>query len=389
MKFLPLLLKSLLRHKLRTSFTFLAIFLVFLLYGVLAAVEKAFSGGVDIAGAERLRMIHKVSVVQALPLRYVESIRSTEGVEAASYVLWFGGIYHDPRKFFPQLAVDPESYLEVYPEYLLADEERQAWLRTRTGAIAGRALAERYGWEIGDRIPLQATIYPRQDGNPIWELTLEGIYDGVDASTDEMQLFFHYKYLEEGSERARGDVRWFVIRIADPSEAAAVAERLDRRFANSSAETKTSTEKAFLQAFANQVGNTGAMLAAVSSVALLVILFVVANTLMQSVRERRRELGILKALGFSDRLVLGLVLGEASLLCGVAGCLGLWVSFELTGSGSFSGVVAARGVQSFFYLTPQDVVTGVALVGVLALSSAAFPALGALRLRIVDALGSS
>jgi putative ABC transport system permease protein len=385
-KFLPLLWKNLTRKKLRATFTFLSILFAFLLYGVLAAAENAFSGGVDLAGADRLRMIHKMSVILALPTRYLEPIAATEGVRAVSYLLWFGGFYQEPRNFFTQLAVHSETYLDVYPEYLLPEEQRRRWLATRTGAVAGRALAARFGWQIGDRIPIQSTIYKRRDGSPAWEFTLEGIFEGAESSVDEMQLLFHHKYLEEAGLSGEGEVRWFAIRIEDPAEAHAVADRLDRQFVNSPFETETSTEKAFLQSFANQVGDTGAILTAVTGTVFLVILLVAGSTVAQSVRERTAELATLKALGFGNGLVLALVLAESLILCGLAGGLGLGISWLAIHGGGLTSGVPARGLQSMFHLTLRDLTRGLLLVLALGGTSGALPALSAMRLRIVQAL---
>lgn len=382
MRFLYLIARNLAHKKLRTAFTFLSIVFAFLLYGALAAVENAFTGDVEIAGADRLRMIHRVSVVRALPLRYFERIKATEGVSGATHATWFGGVYQSPRNFFPSYAVDPETFLDIYAEYRVPAEQSVHWFRTRTGAIAGRELAGRFGWRVGDRIPLQSTIYGRRDGSDAWEFTLEGIYEGASPGVDEGQLFFHYKYLEEGSTFAGGEVRWYVIRVADPAQSEAVAKRLDRQFANSPDETKTSTEKAFLQSLANQIGNTGAMLTAVTGVVFFVILLVVGNTLAQSVRERLSELAVLKALGFGDRLVLGLVLGESLLLCGLAGGLGLLLAWLMVQGGDPTG-----GMLGAFYVSAADFGRGIALVAALALASGILPALSAMRLRIVDALG--
>lgn len=382
MRFLHLLWRNLTRKKLRTAFTFLSVVFAFVLYGVLAAFDNALTGDLDIAGANRLRMTHKLTVAQALPVRYMARIAATEGVTGVTHASWFGGVYQDARNFFPQYAVDPESFLDVYDEYRLPEEERRRWLAVRTGAIAGRALADRFGWKVGDRIPLRSSIYGREDGSEHWEFTLEGIYSGARPGVDEGQLFFHHAYLEEGSPWARGEVRWFVIRIASAGQAAEVAERLDRQFANSSYETKTSTEQAFLQSAANQIGDTGAILASVVGVTFFVILLVVGNTVAQAVRERAVELAVLKALGFTDRLVLCLVLAESLLICGLAGGLGLALAWIVVHGGSPAGAILGA-----FYLSATDLGRGIGLVAALAFASGILPAFGAMRLQVAAALG--
>lgn len=380
MRFVHLILASLRRSRFRTALIFLSVVFAFLLYGTLSAVQKAFTSEIELAGVDRLRMTHKVTVIIALPPSYIDRIRATEGVSAATYVSWFGGYYREPRYTFQTLAVEPESFLDIYPEYVLPAEQRERWLQTRTGAIAGRDLAERFGWEIGDRLPIQSIIFRNRSGGA-WEFTLEGIYTGSRAGIDETQLFFHWDYLEEASAEGVDGARWFAIRVADPAESAVVAERLDAQFENSFAETRTSTERAFLQSFANQVGNTRAILLGVVSVMLFVILLVVGTTIAQAVRERTPELGLLKALGFSDTLIFCLVLVESMMVCVVGGALGLALALLVTRAGDPTG-----GLLSLFYLSSGDLGTGIALAAGLGLASGAVPAVGALRLRAVESL---
>ena len=265
MKLAPLILAALGRKKIRTALTVLSIFVAFVLYAMLVSVKTAFGAGVDITGADRLVMLHKVSLIQPLPLAYLERIRAHEDVETVTHANWFGGVYQDPKNFFAQFAVDVESYLEVYPEILLPGDQQQAWAANRTGAVIGRLIAERFGWQVGDRIPLQGTIYRRNDGSSRWEFTIEGIYEGAVRGFDESQFFFHYDYLVEGSPMD-GLIGFYVIKIRDPERAAGIADELDALFANSSAETETATEKAFVQAFANQTGNIGAMVTGILAI---------------------------------------------------------------------------------------------------------------------------
>jgi len=381
MKFFHLIWASLRRKRPRTAFTLLSIVVAFVLFGYLSAINMAFRMGVDVTGADRLVMRHRVSLIQFLPISYLERIQSAEGVTDVAHGSWFGGIYQEPTHFFAQIAVDPERYLRLYPEFLLPEEQKKAWLEDRTGAIAGRTIAEKYGWKIGDRIPIQGTIWQRKDGAATWEFTLDGIYDGAEDGTDTTQFLFHYDYLDEARTYEQGMVGWYTIRIADPQRASAIANHLDALFANSSFETKTSTEKAFVQAFASQVGDIGAIIAAVVTAVFFTMLLVAGNTMMQSFRERITELAVLKTLGFRNGLVLSLVLAESFVLAGLGGGAGLLISWLLIRQGDPTG-----GALPIFFLPPRDLLIGAGFILLLGLAAGLIPAVQALRLRIVDAL---
>ncbi|HXO19366.1 MAG TPA: FtsX-like permease family protein [Thermoanaerobaculia bacterium] len=381
MKFLPLLWGSLKRRKARTTFTVLSIVFSFLLFGFLMAIRQAFRMGVDVSGADRLLSIHKVSLIQPLPISYLDRIAQVPGVKLVTHSTWFGGIYQDPKNFFGQMAVDPETFLTVYPEFILKPAERQAWLADRQGAIVGIATAKRFGWKVGDKIPLQATYMRKRDGSLGWEFNLDGIFTGAEKGTDTSNFYFHYDYLKEAGPD-RGTVGWFIERIADPKSATAVGKTIDERFANSPAETKTSTEQAFAQGFANQVGDIGELITAIVSAAFFIILLVVGNTIAQSVRERTSELAVLKTLGFTNRQVLVLVLAESLLLAVVAGGFGLliaWTIITVTGD-------PTHGFLPVFYLPEYGLVLGAVIAVLLGLLAGVLPALQAMRLRIVDAL---
>ncbi|MFQ5663310.1 MAG: ABC transporter permease [Terriglobia bacterium] len=381
MKFWPLIWSNLRRKKVRTTFTLLSILVAFLLYGYLAAINMAFRMGIDVTGADRLVLIHKVSIIQLLPESYQARIQAIPGVVDIASATWFGGIYQDPKNFFAQMPVDPERYLRLYPEFILPEEQKKAWMANRTGAIAGRTTAERYGWKISDRIPIQATIWQRQDGSRTWEFVLEGIYDGAEEGTDTTQFLFHYDYFNEARAFAKGMVGWYIIRIDDPARAVEIADRIDSTFANSFYETKTSTEKAFIQAFAKQVGDIGTIIAAILSAVFFTILLVVGNTMMQSVRERVTELAVLKTLGYSNGLVLVLVLSESMVLAGLGGGLGLGLAWWLIERGDPTG-----GALPIFYFPARDLLLGIVFVAILALATGILPAVQAMRLRVVDAL---
>ena len=380
MKYFPLVWSSLFRRKIRTLFTLLSIVIAFVLFNYLSAVSVAFSMGVDVAGNDRLMLIHKVSLIQLLPESYQARILAVDGVRGVTHQTWFGGVYQDPRNFFAQFAVEPEGYLSMYPEVLLPDGAKERWLHNRTGAVVARSLADRFGWQVGDRIPLQGTIWQTR-GSDTWEFTIDGIYDGGEGINTN-QFLFRYDYLAEANSQGRGFVGQYIIRIDDPSRAVQIGAAIDARFANSPYETKTSTEQAFVQAFANQIGDVGTMMTAIMIAVLFTILLVTANTMAQSVRERTSELAVLKTLGFTDRRVLSLVLVESILLAGVGGAVGLGLSWMLIQQqGDPTG-----GLLPAFFVPPRDLVIGIGLTLVLGIASGIPPGVQAVRLRIVDAL---
>lgn len=381
MKYVPLILRNLLRRKVRTLFTLLGVAVAFVLFGYLLAIEAAFGMGVELAGNDRLVLIHKVSIIQLLPYSYGERIRAVPGVVDVCHQTWFGGIYQDPKNFFMQMPVDPESQLRMFPEFKLPEAQKKAWIADRQGAIVGRTTADRFGWKVGDRIPLQATIWRKKDNSSAWEFNLDGIYDSDQPGVDTTQFFFHYQYFDESRLFGEGLVGWYTIRIADPAKAPEVARTIDALFANSPAETKTTTEKAFAQAFAKQVGDVGLIVRSILGAVFFTILLVAANTMAQSVRERTGELAVLKTLGFSDRRILALVLVESGAIAGVGGLLGLAIAWLLISRGDPTG-----GALPGFYLPARALATGLGLVAGLGVVAGIFPALQAMRLRIVDAL---
>jgi putative ABC transport system permease protein len=384
MKFWPLLWGNFKRRKARTLFTFLSIAIAFVLFAYLAAVKVAFRAGVDVAGADRLFTTQKTAIILPLPKRYQEQIARVPGVAAVTHMSWFGGIYQNPNKGFQgvfQAPVDPEDYLAMYPEILLPPEQKAAWLADREAVVVGRKTADRYGWKIGDRIPVQGTIYRKKDGSALWEFNLVGIYDGRDKGTDTTQFLFRYDYFDEARQYGEGLVGWYVVRIDDPAQAAAVGKRIDALFENSSSETKTVTEKALAQSFADQIGDVGAIITWVLAAVFFTMLLVAGNTMAQSVRERTNELGVLKSLGFSDRAVLGLVLAESCLLAILGGGIGLVLGSLATGAGDPTG-----GFLPIFYFPRRDAILGVVFVLLLGFVAGAVPAIAAMRLRIVDAL---
>ena len=384
MKFLPLIWRNLLRRKIRAIFTLLSILIAFVLFGILMAIRAAFSMGVDIAGADRLMVIHRVSIIQPLPQSYGPKIRATPGVTDLTHANWFGGYYQEPTNFIANMAVDPESWLRMYPEFELPEEQKKAWLADRTAAIVGIDTAKKFNWKIGDRVPLISPIYRKPDGSP-WDFTIAGIYDSTRQGVDKTQFFFHYAYMNETLRNANVGfsdiIGWYVFRVADPGTADQVAKRVDAMFENSSAETKTATEKVFAADWAKQVGDIGAIMVAITAVVMGFILFVAGNAMAQSVRERISELGVLKTLGFSDGRVLALVLVESCTVAFVGGGIGLLLAWAIIAQGDPTG-----GFLPIFHFPPRDMVFGVALVLLLGLGTGLIPALQARRLKIVDAL---
>jgi len=381
MKYIYLVWSNLKRKKMRTTLTLLSIVVAFMLFGYLGAIRQAFNQGIDVAGLDRLIVRHKVSLIQLLPASYESQMEQIEGVDDAVHQTWFGGVYQKPSNFFAQMPVNPEEFLEMYPEYLLSEEEFTDWLETRTGAIAGRKTADRFGWKVGDRIPINATIWPRKGGERTWEFDLVGIYDGAEKGTDTTQFFFRFDYFDEARQYGQGQVGWYTVRISDSDRAAEIVEAIDSRFANSSFETKAEPEGAFLQGFANQIGDIGFIMMSIIAAVFFTILLVAGNTMAYAVRERTNELAVLKAIGFTDRGVMGLVLGESLVLTGLGGGIGLALAWLLVSFGDPS-----NGSLPVFYIPGRDFVIGTLLVAAVALAAGIFPALQAQRLRIADAL---
>ncbi len=379
MKYLHLLWANLGRKKLRTSLTLASIIVAFLLFGILQTMKAALTGGAELAGADRLITMNKVTFVQPLPESYLTRVRGVEGVKVATPYSWFGGVYQDDRNQVFTFAVDPETFLQVYPEYELTDEERRAWINDRAGAIVGKTTAERFGWKVGDTVPIRSNIYTNQDGTQIWEMNIRGIFA---AQNDSTSLFFHNKYLDEARTFGQGTIGMIVLRVDDPNRSVEIADRIDAMFANSASETKTDNEKAFMQAWANQMGNIGALVAAVASAVFFTLLLVIANTMGQSVRERTNELAVMKTIGFDRGAVTGLVLAESMLLTILGAAIGLALA-------SVAAIGLGAMLAQYFPalgMPPSAFIWGAILAIVLGAIASALPAVQAWQLRIVDAL---
>ncbi|HEY5775961.1 MAG TPA: FtsX-like permease family protein [Xanthomonadales bacterium] len=381
MKYFYLIFSNLKRKKLRTGLTILSIMVAFLLFGYLAAIRQAFDAGVEVAGADRLIVRHKVSIIQLLPQNYEGKIESIDGVDNATHSTWFGGIYQEPKNFFAQIPVVPEELFDMFPEYVVSDEGKKAWLATRSGALVGRGTMERFGWKLGDRIPINATIWTKKDGGRAWEFDVVAVYDGAEKGTDTSQFFFRYDFFDETRVNGQGLVGWYTVRVSDPERAAEVAAAIDAEFANSAQETKTEPEGAFIQGFANQIGNIAFIIMSIMSAVFFTILLVAGNTMAYTVRERTNELAVLKAIGFTDRGVLGLVLGESLALTLVGGVLGLGLAWLLVSMGD-----PTDGSFPVFYLPTSYLLLGLGLIVAMAFIAGILPALQAQKLQIADAL---
>lgn len=381
MKFAHLTWCNLKRKKLRTTLTLLSIFVAFLLYGLLCTIKTAFTVGVTMANVDRLITRHRVSLIMNLPVSYQARMERIPGVAAALHCTWFNGIYqNEPKNFFGSFPVNPEPFLAMYPEYIVPEAQKQAWLKTRTGALVGRSLIDRFKWKIGDHVRLSSPIWPRK-GEDTWDFEIIGVYDGAKKSTDTSGFFFRYDYFDEGRVYGQGLVGWYTVRVTDPNRTAEVARAIDAEFANSPYETKSEAEGAFAQGFVQQMGNIGTILIAVLSAVFFTILLVAGNTMAQAVRERTGELGALKAMGFTNGLVLRLVLLESLLLALLGGLTGLGAAWLVTSRGS-----PVPALLPVFYLPPEYVLLGAGFVVALGLLAGILPALQAMRLRIADAL---
>ena len=383
MKYLHLIWAALFRSKTRTFLTLFSVITAFFLFGMLDSVRVAFNSGGSVSGANRMIASSRLSLTQMLPYSLDSQIRAVPGVKRSSYAAWFGGIYKDPKNFFPNFSVGP-GYLDLYPENILPAEQRKAWEADRTGAIVGETLAKKFGWKIGDTIPLQATIFPTKGSND-WSFKLDGIFHVTDEKNkgQEQVLLFQWNYFDEANDYVKGRVGWYIVQLADAGAADRVSHAIDALSANSDHETKTQTEEAFNQAFIKQIGDIGLIVTSIMGAVFFTLLLLTGNTMAQAVRERIPELAVLKTIGFSNRSVLMLVLGESLLLVAIGGVLGLLLAplamqLAVKLSGGF--------IQLPSNLPPETWIVGFALVLAFGVLAGVLPALRAMRLNIVDAL---
>ena len=382
MKYLHLIWAALFRSKTRTLLTLLSVVAAFLLFGMLDSVRVAFNSGGSVAGANRMIVASRLSITQMLPYSLDRQIAGVPGVRKSAYAAWFGGIYQDPKNFFPNFSVSPD-FLDLYPEYVLPADQRKAFAEERTGAIVGESLAKRFGWKIGDTIPLQATIFPTRGSND-WTFKLVGIFKLQDAKRkgEENQLWFQWKYFDESNDYVKNQVGWWVVQLDDPAQADRVSKAIDRLSQNSDHETKTQTEAAFNQAFAKQFADIGLIVTAIMGAVFFTLLLLTGNTMAQAVRERIPELAVLKTIGFSNRSVLWLVLAESMLLIGLGGVIGLGIAALIMPAVS----AASGGMIQLPSVLPQTWAVGIALALAIGAIVGLLPALRGMRLNIVDAL---
>jgi putative ABC transport system permease protein len=383
MQAFKLIVRNALRHKLRSLLTIVGLVVATLAFGLLQTVVKAWYAGADAASNTTLIMRNATSLVFPMPLSYENKIRAVDGVTAVAHANWFGGVYQDPKNFFPQLAVSGASYLDMYPDFVLPEDQRRAFLLDRKGALVGRKLADEYGFKVGDVIPLRGTIYP---GN--WEFVVRGIYEGRQKSTVTTQMFFHWDYLNESlvktAPRRANQVGVYVVKIARPEEAAAVSAALDATFKNSLAETLTETEKAFQLSFVSMSDAIVVAIRLVSFVVILIIMAVMANTMAMSARERLSEYATLKALGFGPPFLALLIFGESLLLALAGALLGIALLYPVA-----AGFAARMGTLfPVFEIAPATVLLQLASALAVGAVAAIAPTVRASRMNIVEGLRS-
>jgi putative ABC transport system permease protein len=379
-----LIRKNLFRRKLRAALMLVSIFIAFLIFGVLAGFQRAFNAGEDAAAADRLVIVNKINFTQPLPIAYFNRVKGIEGVRQVTHLNWFGGYYQDPKNFLVVFAVDPESYMAVYDDLIeIAPEAKQALLRDRTGALVGAAMAEKWGWKVGDRIPVMSNIFTQRSGARTWDFNIVGIFTARKPGADTSFMVFPYQYFNETQNLGRDMIGWMALNTTSPSANERVSKAIDEMFANSLYETSTDTEKAFNKAFVAQIGNIALIVGLVVGAAFATILMIVGNTMVMAVRERTREIGVLKTLGFSGPHILRLVLGESLLLSLLGGLPGI----------AMAALFAALMKVKLGHFVPNFAVTAdialmaVAIMLALGLATGLIPAISGMRLKIATALG--
>ncbi len=381
MKDLYLIFKNLTRKRLRLFLTVFATFIAFMIFGTLTAFQEAFDSGVELSADDRLVVVNKINFTQPLPVSYVARVRAVEDVIGATHLNWFGGYYQDARNQMAMFAVDAESFLDVYDELIISPEEREEWLGNRQGLIAGKSIADIHGWEVGQRIPINSNIFSQRDGRTDWDFDVVAIYEGADPQTDTNSVYFHYEYFNETQSFGGDFIGFMGVRTGDPQRNESVIAAIDELFVNSPAETETVPEKAFNKAFIEQIGNLGLILTSVILAAFFVILVIVGNSMILSIRERTAEIGVMKTLGFTSGRIFRMVLAESLLLALIGGVLGvlaaiLMVSLVNQAPIQLPTLVLGSSVwtQALLFMLGLGLITGIV------------PAVSALRLNIITAL---
>jgi|CZKC01.1.fsa_nt_gi putative ABC transport system permease protein len=377
MKYFRLLRVSLLRKKFRTALTIGSFAVAMFLFGLLITIRISFNQGVEVAGADRLIIMNRITFIQPLPSSYSGRISAIPGIKQITHATWFGGIYQDEKNFFPQFAVEPESWHQMYPEYAVPEDQWKTFMNDRQGAIVGEGTAKRFGWKVGDRIPIKGAIY-----TGTWEFNIDGIYKGTRKADDTTQFWFHYDNLNESPAMFyKNTVGWYVVRLNNPDDATQVVKTIDDTFANSSFETKSDTELAFAAGFAKQTGNIELLILSIGAIVFFTLLLVTGNTMAIAVRERTPELAILKALGYSNSFLLVYVIAESVSIAFIGAILGIGTAKILTLFGS-----PMPGILPLFYLPMMQAGLGIIVAIVIGAIAGLLPAITASRLRVVDAL---
>jgi len=379
MKFARIIFANLFRKKVRLLLTIGSFAVALFLFAFLAVVKDAFNRGADVAGADRLVVINRTSIINTIPLSYRDKILRIPGVKAVTHNNWFGGIYQDEKNFFPQFVIDPQAQREVFPELLVPDDQWKTFVNDRLGAVVGARTAARFHWKIGDRIPIKTTLY----GGGSWEFNLDGIYHGKNPQADETQFWFQWDAFEERvPESFKGQIGWYVLRLDSPDDAVRVSKAIDAEFANSSSETKTQTESSFAASWVKQFGNIKVLILSIGAVVFFTLLLVTGNTMAISVRERTSELAAFKAIGFSDRSVLFFVLAESLIIALIGGLAGLLLAMFMVPALA----AALNGLLPTLILSPYILALGLMVAILVGLISGLLPGISAMQMRVVNAL---
>jgi putative ABC transport system permease protein len=379
MKFSGIIFANLLRKKVRLLLTIGSFAVALFLFAFLGVVRDAFGRGADVAGADRLVIINRTSIINTIPLSYRDQILRVPGVRYVTHNNWFGGIYQDEKNFFPQFVIDPENQRAVFPEFVVPDDQWNRFLKDREGAVVGARTMERFHWKIGDRIPIKTTIW----GGGSWEFNIDGVYHGKQPQDDETQFWLQWDYFEERiPERIKGQVGWYVLRVQNPDESPRIAKTIDEQFANSPYETRTETESAFAAGWVKQFGNIRFLIVTIGAVVFFTLLLVTGNTMAIAVRERTPELAVLKAIGFSDRSVLVFVLGESLAISLIGGLVGLFLAVLAVPVLS----KALSGMLPRLFLSSTLLAFGLGTALTVGIISGALPGIAAMRMRVVNAL---
>jgi putative ABC transport system permease protein len=380
MKILKLIFKNTLRHKLRTFLTIFGIAIAVVAFGVLRTVVTAWYSGVEASSANRLIVRQSVSFIFPLPYAYREKIMQVPGVTNVSFANWFGGVYIDENNFFARLAVDPETYFDVYKEFQVPDDQLETFKKERNSCIIGTEIAKKFNLKIGDIMTVNGDIYPGS-----WEFVVRGIYNPKFKSTDAAQMMFHWDYVDERMKQEMpgraGQVGWYVVMINNPANASIISNQIDALFKNSSAETKTETESAFQQGFIQSSGAIITSMNFISFIIIGIIMLVLGNTMIMSARERTREYAVLKTLGFSGKHLAGIILGESLLISIIGGGIGLFFTYPIV---SGLGEMIPTGMFPVFEIKTITLILAVSAALIIGIAASVFPIQRALKTKIVD-----